>query len=166
MGNDISSGNEDYYTGQVLPEKEDAVSDTSGNDLTSLSDEQVPLSGGTGIVGEKNSAFGSPSDCIVHWMVLLGIFISGLYFLLRCRYIRKKEILQSGFLLDTLIPMLAIPFAAAAYLYRSCRFDLIFIVFWIFVTILGMYADKKVFQKNLDEVETELMLLEQEKILN
>lgn len=132
--------------------------------LTSIEDEQVPLSDGSTQTGKRTSlfgrAFGSPGDCMIHWLILLGIMLCSLYTFLRCQYIRGKELIQEHFLWDTLIYMIPLPLAAIAWLWQYCRLDLPLLIVWIFIVFAGLYADKKAFKNNLNEVESELLLLE------
>ena len=134
----------------------------STGELTTIQEEQVPLSSGSGIFGQSEktgksgSAYGSIWECIVHWLVLLGMLVNTLYAFLRGRHIRKKRLLGSGFFADTLLPMLAVPLCVLAFEFQKCALDIYFILAWALLAMGTLYHINRQFQKNADEVEQEL----------
>ena len=154
----------EFYTGKAAPEKKQesgsaaygnsASAGKAGGTTTILTDEQVPLSSGKGLIGQSGSfAYGPIKDCLIHWLILLGFIISSVYTFLRGRHIRRKELLQSAFTADTLIPMLAVPLCGLAWIYRSCRLDFLFIIVWLIFTAGNLYYLHRAYKDNQKKME-------------
>ena len=127
--------------------------------LTSISDEPVPLSDGSQLAGKGingTSAYGPVSECFIHLLLIAGAAISTLYALLRYRRIRRKKTLSSSFFWDEMLPLLAFPFSAAAWLHRSCVLDVPAALVWLVVTLVSLYILRKAYQSNLKEAEVQL----------
>lgn len=150
----------DYSAGYFSPVKESRNDSEGDTELTSLEDEKVPLSAGN--PNTSNRAYGPPEDCIIHWLILLGIILNILYGILRCRWIKNRKLLQQHFFWDSLLPMIAVPLSAAALLYQMCKWDLLAVIIWIFAMVMILYVDKKIFRRNLEDMETRLLLAEEE----
>lgn len=95
-------------------------------------------------------------ECIVHWILLAGIFISLIYFILRRRYIRIKVLLQSSFLYDEFIPLLTLPLLLLGWFYRNCAIDIYVIAAWLIVTCAGIAFLRNAYKKNMKDVDNEM----------
>lgn len=118
----------------------------------------------SGVMGESalGQLFGL--NCILHWLLLLGLVISLLYTSLRILRIRTGSVDESNFVLDQMLPLLPVPLSIAAYFFRGCYLDLWMTAIWILTAVLSAWIIrreiKKEYNKTMDQINENFQELE------
>ena len=99
------------------------------------------------------NGFGPAGDCIVHWLLLLGMLINLIYGFLRTRHIRKKDLLDEDSIFDNLLPILPIPLCAWIYFHRACRLDLTILLAWAVLAVIIWVFIRRSYKLNKEQIE-------------
>lgn len=103
-----------------------------------------------------NGAYGPITDCIIHWIILLGILLLTIYTILRGRYIKKEQLLKPAFFFDRLLPVLAVPLGILAWIFRFCLLDAYMIAVFILLGIGSVLYLRRQCRLNEECLEEEL----------
>ena len=127
-----------------------------------FADEQIPKGMSPGNSGKNNAwdrngifggSYGPIAECIIHWMIFIGLLLTALYDFLRCRYIKRKDREKQSALFDQFLPLLPLPAGILFFFLRQCVLDPFMILTWLFMAELGRYFIKREYRCEEEETE-------------
>lgn len=128
----------------------------NNSSLTSFTDEKVPL-GASPFGGSShesrwfNGTYGSIADCMMHWIILLGILLTVCYDAFRIRTAKSGRRENASFLFDRVLTIAPIPAVLLLFFMRHCLLDLWLLVTWIIVMEIGRYFISQYYKQKAEQ---------------